>query len=419
MKFNFFLLLLLNIALVISSSLPSPINPSVHHAQSTRGVSDTLNRVQRRLTTDGHEGKRLTALAIRGKKDVDNIPSLVCESIKAVDVRDIHKKILGWLPDGFKNGVASGLAAAVVKTILQPFDTIKTVQQAKQALKIGPFAAGSQIIKERGIGGLWSGIGITVIGSSPSVAVYFGVYSSCKSRLTAVFPPRFQLFAVALSAMIGNTLASFLRVPYEVIKQRIQAGQFSNTMEAVAYSWKNEGVVGLFGGGKLASQIVRDVPYAIVTLVSYEILQGILTQMSQRALVMLKEETNQKNKKNNSNNNNSNSNNDSNNNGIGIPHSPLGLLGNKKLKDALCGSLAGGLGTLATTPMDVVKTRMMTGTRYTSILDATIKIASEEGLATFFIGTAPRLLHKIPANGLFFLCYESFRTLLGVTVEAR
>lgn len=31
--------------------------------------------------------------------------------------------------EGVKNGFASGLAAAVVKTILQPFDTMKTVQQ--------------------------------------------------------------------------------------------------------------------------------------------------------------------------------------------------------------------------------------------------------------------------------------------------
>lgn len=31
--------------------------------------------------------------------------------------------------DGLKNGLASGLAAAVVKTALQPFDTMKTVQQ--------------------------------------------------------------------------------------------------------------------------------------------------------------------------------------------------------------------------------------------------------------------------------------------------
>lgn len=31
--------------------------------------------------------------------------------------------------EGLKNGLASGLAAACVKTVLQPFDTMKTVQQ--------------------------------------------------------------------------------------------------------------------------------------------------------------------------------------------------------------------------------------------------------------------------------------------------
>ena len=37
-----------------------------------------------------------------------------------------------------------------------------------------------------------------------------------------------------------------------------------------------------------------------------------------------------------------------------------------------------------------------------------------EGPRAFFKGVTPRLLHKIPANGLFFLWYEVFRTLLGV-----
>ena len=35
--------------------------------------------------------------------------------------------------EGFKNGLASGLAAACVKTVLQPFDTMKTVQQYSTA----------------------------------------------------------------------------------------------------------------------------------------------------------------------------------------------------------------------------------------------------------------------------------------------
>ncbi len=64
--------------------------------------------------------------------------------------------------------------------------------------------------------------------------------------------------------------------------------------------------------------------------------------------------------------------------------------------------------------MDVVKTRMMTGKEYKTIFDAIYRIGKEEGLMTFFVGTLPRLLHKIPANGLFFLFYEMFRGILGV-----
>ena len=74
---------------------------------------------------------------------------------------NLSKKIV--ISDGIKSGIASGLAAAVVKGFLQPLDTIKTVQQA-QKLKIGPLRAGLNIVKERGILGLWSGTLVNVFG---------------------------------------------------------------------------------------------------------------------------------------------------------------------------------------------------------------------------------------------------------------
>ena len=76
-------------------------------------------------------------------------------------------------------------------------------------------------------------------------------------------------------------------------------------------------------------------------------------------------------------------------------------------QDALCGGIAGGVGTLLTTPMDVVKTRLMSGGddfRYASVGNAVARIVKEDGVSVFFSGTSSRLLHKIPANGLFYLC---------------
>jgi solute carrier family 25 (mitochondrial S-adenosylmethionine transporter), member 26 len=324
------------------------------------------------------------------------LPLRVMNDRKFLDNNIQNKKRLSFIPDGVKSAMASGLATAVVKIFLQPLDTIKTIQQA-QKIKLGPIRAAMQVIEQRGVRGLWSGIGITIVGSTPSVAVYFGVYSSCKNHLVEIFPPEFKLVAVALSAAIGNTFASVLRVPYEVPKQRIQMGRHQSAWEAVVYSFKNDGLLGLFDNGKLSSQILRDIPYAIVTLVSYELLQSCVAQMLKNHEEKISTSDGKAlGKKSNSE----------------IRSAYIGP--SKKLRDALCGSIAGGLGSFVTTPMDVVKTRMMTGSQFSSVGEAFYRILKEEGILNFFTGVGPRLMHKIPANGLFFLCYEAFKTFLQV-----
>ena len=323
--------------------------------------------------------------------------------VKDVDIVAAEKdtgSFLDLIPDGVKNGIASGLAAAVVKTVLQPLDTIKTVQQA-QKLGLNPIAAIRKVVKRGGVGALWAGLGVTVLGSSPSVAIYFGAYSSCKKYFTNIMPDSAYLLAVAISASLGNTFASVLRVPYEVIKQRMQNGEYATTMEAISHCMKNDGMSGIFAGGKLYSQILRDVPYAIVTLVSYEILQTLVTKRHER-----QRPQGGKTVRKGSDGKNSN------------------IKRDTKATDALCGAIAGGWGSFLTTPMDVVKTRMMTstgggsGSGYASVGECVRSIIEEEGLESFFIGTGPRLLHKVPANGLFFLCYEAFRSILQVQVKA-
>jgi hypothetical protein len=164
----------------------------------------------------------------------------------------------------------------------------------------------------------------------------------------------------------------------------MQAGIHSNLWEAIRYSWKNEGIIGIYGQGRLASQIFRDVPYAIITLIAYEVLQSVVTKLLQNHLA----KSNQ-----------------------------IITGGSRGLKDAACGAMAGGISSFLTTPMDMVKTRMMTATEYSSIFNAFVRIFKEEGIATFFAGATPRLLHKVPANGLFFLTYEFFKSALGVTTS--
>lgn len=116
------------------------------------------------------------------------------------------------IPAGAKSGLASAMASAVVKITLQPFDTIKTIQQM-DTKNLGFMRTTAAFVKERGVRALWSGTGLAVVGSAPAVAAYFGIYNAAKVRLVGVLP---KPVAVALSATVANTAASFLRAPYEV-----------------------------------------------------------------------------------------------------------------------------------------------------------------------------------------------------------
>ena len=61
------------------------------------------------------------------------------------------------------------------------------------------------------------------------------------------------------------------------------------------------------------------------------------------------------------------------------------------------------------------RTRIMTQPQLYKTVGATVtKVWAEEGAGAFFKGTAPRLLHKVPANAIFFATYELFRALLRV-----
>lgn len=129
--------------------------------------------------------------------------------------------------------------------------------------------------------------------------------------------------------------------------------------------------------------MLRDIPYAVVTLLAYEHLKHVWKPRAQERYP-------------------------------GVP---------KRSWDLLVGGLAGGTGSYVTNPMDVIKTRLQTdstvGSTSGSVYGGSItKCASltwqEGGPAAFLRGSVPRLLHKVPANAFFFLFYELFRNLLNV-----
>ncbi|CAI9109172.1 OLC1v1008943C2 [Oldenlandia corymbosa var. corymbosa] len=197
--------------------------------------------------------------------------------------------------------VAGGTAGVVVETALYPIDTIKTRLQA---------AHGGGKINFKG---LYSGLGGNLAGVLPASAVFVGVYEPAKQKLLKFFPEKFSAFAHLTAGAIGGLAASLIRVPTEVVKQRMQTRQFASAPDAVRLIVSKEGFKGLYAG--YGSFLLRDLPFDAIQFCIYEQLR------------------------------------------IGYK-----LAAKRELKDpenAAIGAFAGALTGAITTPLDVIKTRLM------------------------------------------------------------
>lgn len=81
------------------------------------------------------------------------------------------------------------------------------------------------------------------------------------------------------------------------------------------------------------------------------------------------------------------------------------------VQGALCGSIAGGAAASVTTPLDVVKTRLMLrkdpeGLTYNGAIDTAVRIYRHEGPGRLFAGVGPRTLWISIGGFVFFGMYE-------------
>ncbi|KAG8085363.1 hypothetical protein GUJ93_ZPchr0010g11197 [Zizania palustris] len=157
----------------------------------------------------------------------------------------------------FAEGViAGGTAGVVVETALYPIDTIKTRLQAARG--------GSQIQWK----GLYSGLAGNLAGVLPASAVFVGIYEPTKRKLLETFPENLSAVAHFTAGAIGGIAASLIRVPTEVVKQRMQTGQFRSAPDAVRLIVGKEGFKGLYAG--YGSFLLRDLPFDAIQFCIYE-----------------------------------------------------------------------------------------------------------------------------------------------------
>ncbi|CAI5951835.1 unnamed protein product [Closterium sp. NIES-64] len=310
--------------------------------------------------------------------------------------RVLLKQLPLWERAGI-GAVAGGLAGGFTNATLHPLDTVKTKLQTKGSSLVysGPIDVIRKVSAAQGIGGFYRGLPAAFLGSVLSSSVYFGTYELAKGGLSKdiTLPLPFSALrrlptssrrsgeskqdrigggsgsgsgggvssvssssssGVVLScpvalvppvaAALGNITSSAILVPKEVIKQRMQvsgaarlrgvgwragkgggwgictlmAGAAGSVWQVLQQTVAGEGVAGLYSGYTAA--LLRNLPTNVLNFSTFEYLKMAILHVRHATALR--------------------------------PHESMAA-----------GAVAGALSAALTTPLDVVKTRLMTQAR--------------------------------------------------------
>lgn len=175
-----------------------------------------------------------------------------------------------------------------------------------------------------------------------------------------------------LAASAGEVAACAVRVPTEVVKQRAQAKQYPSSLAALSSILSQRGTIGIGGVWRemyrgWSITIFREVPFTVIQFPLWEAMKARRLRSTGRTPVAGKESK-----------------------GITAGES------------AVLGSVAGAIAAGFTTPLDVLKTRMMLAKEKVSLGTLLRSVLAEHGPKAFFAGIGPRI-GWISAGGFIFL----------------
>ena len=88
-------------------------------------------------------------------------------------------------------------------------------------LKGGGFKA---LVKQGGAKNLYAGVWGNLVGVAPASAIFMGIYEPVKASITERVSDRNSFLAPLGAGSAAGVAASVIRVPTEVVKQRLQSG---------------------------------------------------------------------------------------------------------------------------------------------------------------------------------------------------
>ncbi|XVE75332.1 hypothetical protein DITRI_Ditri12bG0086000 [Diplodiscus trichospermus] len=268
-----------------------------------------------------------------------------------------------------KSALAGGLSCALSTSLLHPVDTIKTRVQASTLT----FPEIISKLPQIGVRGLYRGSIPAILGQFSSHGLRTGIFEASKLLLINVAPNLPEIQIQSMASFCSTFLGTAVRIPCEVLKQRLQAGLFDNVGEALIGTWQQDGLKGFFRG--TGATLCREVPFYVAGMGLYAESKKLAQQLLRREL--------------------------------------------EPWETIAVGALSGGLAAVVTTPFDVMKTRMMTapGGRPISMSMVAFSVLRHEGPLGLFKGAVPRFFWIAPLGAMNFAGYELARKAMDKNEE--
>lgn len=330
------------------------IDNKLSRAAGLKGVSIHIPRPRLNTLT---RGLRL------GSTEVPKAP------IKTVSVpKSVPKSVEKPATDVIAGGVSRSLAQATIHPIdtikvrMQATDTVKEVFKVKKTNPLGRMV--------QGVPSLYKGCGSAACCAGIIIAAHFAFYGTTSKYLkeNTDMPVGSVAF---IAGGVGAFGSCFLKIPMAVCIRSVQANVYPNVFVAAKQITKGAGARALYTG--MLPALLEDIPDTAVKFASYEMLRATHSKVT----------------------------------GKGRTEASI-------QEDLAMGGLSGALAAAATTPFDVVKTRMMcTAAKRPTLMSASMEVWKMGGVKPFFTGVVPRAVSSGMNSAIFFMFFEAIRGVIN------
>ncbi|XP_010044008.2 mitochondrial substrate carrier family protein B [Eucalyptus grandis] len=184
--------------------------------------------------------------------------------------------------------IGGGMAGITAASATYPLDLVRTrlAAQTNTVYYRGIWHAFNTICREEGFLGLYRGLGATLLGVGPSIAISFSVYESLRSFWQYQRPNDATVMVSLACGSLSGIASSTATFPLDLVRRRMQLegaggrariyncglfGMFGHIM-------RTEGFCGLYRG--ILPEYYKVVPSVGIVFMTYETLKMLLSRIS-------------------------------------------------------------------------------------------------------------------------------------------